>query len=992
MKRFLVLLLLLDPSNGRSFVSSATKNANREPRALQPSTWVEITFDTFEDDEGDKNWGSYVDGGGQAKLEDKSYFDDYFSSSFSAVVRDDKAPPDSSFFHQGLHNVTQFDDLKIHFWYYSKNMKDNEHEFLIEYATAPEGPWNIVQTINVFSNKVPLEKTITFAPSIDVPSMSSIMLRFRCNGKDKKTKVYVDQILFQGHVANISSEPSSTPSAVTTSDPSTPPSWKPSQQPSEGPSSMPTPSPEPSSTPSARPTAFPSTSPSWKPSTQPSKGPSPMPSLTPSSAPSHFPSSSPSWKPSQQPSEGPSPMPTPIPEPSRTPSAAPSRSPTRSPSSKPSQQPTADPTPSPTAEEILISSLPPTEPPTTLPTTFPTPAPSNQPTSVPSIWPSSMPTPIPEPSATPSAVPSHSPSTSPSLKPSQQPTEVPSSLPSLAEQTESPTDTLTRDEICPVDRLYPPSKYEIMPYTPAVSTSGVEDDLAEISSLAITDQTDPEGNLYAYAASDKNQFSIKVLRFRRHAETGQVIMGTATTVATYALDVHYSNSDWEDISLGPCSSASQETCLYIGNFGNNDRGGGYVQRSILKIFKFPEPVWNLEPSNLVNVPVTTILYQYAAPGFEETRKYDAEAMFVDWVGSSTGSKADIYIITKGKCGTGRVGVIHASHHENMIVGNVQSNVDVPDGADVYSMEALMLEPPKQGVDITCDQGPFRLWQGADMTRDGRLIALITGQSPPRVYFYPRLADQTVLEALTSDTSSEAASCPYIASTSYGLEDERKHEAVAFLPDGKGFADTSECDGGSACDVPIYFWDLLFPDSPDATFSHGLVPASDDGGWDIITDDDFEVGDHLGSFVNGTRAYPSQAYTCPSDTSNWSIHINEHKGPESAITHRDNQNASTYAWLKVEFDFLLDGFDHMDTLFLELSLDGGTSYFIVADWAKDTQGIFDLKSCYMKNTVAVNAAAFDRSTFGPQVRLRFRTSANAKNDRVYIDNVLFQGHA
>jgi hypothetical protein len=870
MKRFLVWLLLLDPSNGSYIVRAATEGTASEQRGLMPSSWAEITFDTFEDGGGIETWGSYEAGGGQARLEDKSHFDGIFASTFSAVVRDDKAPPDSSFFHKDSHDVSLFDDLKIHFWFYSDHMKDFEHEFLIEYSTEAGGPWNIVETINRFSDKVPLEKTITFsidAPEIDVQSMSGIKLRFRCDGKDSKTKVYVDQIRFEGHLADIE------------------------------------PSPGPSVTPSATPTRFPSASPSSNPSPKPSKVPSAVPTAAPSSEPSF---KDPTSKPSTNPSV--------------TPTMLPSSSPSVAPSTVSSQQP------------------------------------SNSPA--------------------PSLAPSATPSSGPTLDPSA-----------------SPTDTLTRDDICPVDRLYPPSKYEILQYTPEVSTSGVEDDLAEISSLTFSDQTDEEGNLYAYVASDKNQFSIKVIRFQRHAETGQVVMGNATTVATYALDVHYSNSDWEDISLGPCSSASNTpTCLYIGNFGNNNRGGGYVQRSVLKIFKFPEPIWwtTTGPSDLLDVPVTTIMYRYAAPGFNESVYYDAEAMFVDW----QGGKGDIYIITKGRCGTGRVGVIPASYHETLSIGNAPSTIDVPDGAYIYPMTALMLEPPKQGDDITCGESPFRLWQGADMRRDGRLIALITGESPPRVYFYPRLAEQSVLEALTSNAPDEAASCPFIAPTSYGLEDERKHEAVAFMPDGKGFADTSECNGGSACEVPIYFWDLLFPDSPDTTFSDGLVPASDDGEWVSITDDDFETGDHLGSFVNGTRAFASQAYACPldaTDSNNWSIHINEHKGPDSAIAHKEDQDASTYMWLKVEFDFLLDGFDHMDALFLELSLDGGATYFIVADWAKDTQGISALKSCYMKNTVVLNAGDFSRSHFGSQVRLRFRTSANAQNDRVYIDNILFQGH-
>lgn len=354
-----------------------------------------------------------------------------------------------------------------------------------------------------------------------------------------------------------------------------------------------------------------------------------------------------------------------------------------------------------------------------------------------------------------------------------------------------------------------------------------------------------------------------------------------------------------------------------------------------------------------------------------------------------GQKGDIYIVTKGRCGLGRVGLIPASYHETLRLGNLPSNEDVPAGAYIYPLPALMDRPPKQGIDITCDKGAFRSWQGADMTRDGRLIAMITGESPARVYFYPRETDQSVLQALTAETSSIAASCPYMASTSFGLPNENKFESVAFLPDGKSFADTSECDGGRPCNVPIYFWDLVYPGSPDIGFTDGLLPASDDPGWSTITLDDFESGDHLGSYTPGAKANSTTDFACGAGSS-WSLLVHDDSGAVSSFYHTQNQDASRFSWLKIRFDFLMDGFDHMDALFLELSLDGGATYFIVADWAKDNRGLSQLDVCYSE-TVALNVRAFDRITFGDQVRLRFRTSANALNDKVFIDNIWFQGH-
>lgn len=840
---------------GGTALSATTEDTSSEEshvqvRELTPATWLELSYDDFES----YTWGNYVSGGGQAKLEGKNFFASIFTSSVSAMVRDDQGV-DSSFYHRIFYDISKVSDLKVHFYYYTQNMEGRNYQFLLEYTTDGFF-WNPVEIVDNFQDETPLEKTVLFsASSVSVESFSRIKLRFRCHGKDRKTKVYVDNIRFEGLLAIEPSEPTMSPSS--------------------------------------------------------------FPSATPSRSPSRSPTKTPSFRPTQAPSSLPSMHP--MPEPTTAPSSGPSTS----------HEPTL-------------------------------PHPSLSPTS----WPTD------EPSAVPSGTPIIDPSSNPTV---------------------FPTAPLIREEICPVDRLYPPSKLEIFPYTPPPDTpAGVENDLSEISSLAFSDQTDAEGNLYAYAASDKNQYSLKVLKFTRGIQSGQVISGSGVTVATYSLDVHFSNSDWEDISLGPCDDTpTAETCIYIGDFGNNNRGGSYVQRDVLRIFKFREPVFDGSTlTDITSLPVTTILYEYAEPDWSsDTVKYDAEAMFVDWSGDSGSGKGDIYIVTKGKCTLGGVGKIPASYHSQLSVDNIPASEYQPAGASVYSMGAEMTQPPKQGDDVECGDGAFRHWQGADMRRDGRLIALITGASPPRVYFYPRIYGESVVDALSAPTAV-AASCSYVASTSYGLQDERKHEVVAFLPDGKSFADTSECQSGSGCDVPIYIWDLVYPDSPDPTFRNGLIPADD---WQLVSFEDFETGG-MGIFTNGTRAQTSNAYSCPNDGSNvWSALIYEHNGEDSSIFHSADQDASTYSWLKIEFDFLLDGFDHMDTLFLELSVDSGASYFMVADWAYQTQGLDSLRTCYNDNVVVLNSNVFNSPTFGPSIRLRFRTSANAKNDQVYVDNIRLFGH-
>jgi hypothetical protein len=159
---------------------------------------------------------------------------------------------------------------------------------------------------------------------------------------------------------------------------------------------------------------------------------------------------------------------------------------------------------------------------------------------------------------------------------------------------------------------------------------GVEDDLSEIGSLVFSSQTtDAQGSKYAYVVSDKNQFSLKLIKFTKDPVTSNFLTGSAETVAVYTLKVTFDNDDWEDISLGPCTDSAidsayavDETCIYVGNFGNNNRGNGYVQREFLEIFKFPEPFFdaNSLPQDKT-VDVVTIVYRYARP-FNQARKFD----------------------------------------------------------------------------------------------------------------------------------------------------------------------------------------------------------------------------------------------------------------------------------------------------------------------------------------------------------------------------------
>ena len=58
--------------------------------------------------------------------------------------------------------------------------------------------------------------------------------------------------------------------------------------------------------------------------------------------------------------------------------------------------------------------------------------------------------------------------------------------------------------------------------------------------------------------------------------------------------------------------------------------------------------------------------------------------------------------------------------------SVHKNVAPGETSPIYNMPAVLPYPPSQGPGVNCSDGPFRVWNGADMRRDGHLIAMIRG--------------------------------------------------------------------------------------------------------------------------------------------------------------------------------------------------------------------------------------------------------------------------
>ena len=173
----------------------------------------------------------------------------------------------------------------------------------------------------------------------------------------------------------------------------------------------------------------------------------------------------------------------------------------------------------------------------------------------------------------------------------------------------------------------------------------------------------------------------------------------------------------------------------------------------------------------------------------------AEAMFVDWVGvagNDAESAGDIYVTTKGGC-DGGVGKDPVSAHRDLAAGNVLE----------FSMPRVATNLPAQSG-RSCIDGASELWTGADMRRDGRLIAFNLEGPPGEIYYFPRDPGQPVALALS------ASPCRYVGSLSTGLDNERKYEALAFVDkDGLRLSHVHECFGGADCSPSLLEYDLEY---------------------------------------------------------------------------------------------------------------------------------------------------------------------------------------
>lgn len=103
---------------------------------------------------------------------------------------------------------------------------------------------------------------------------------------------------------------------------------------------------------------------------------------------------------------------------------------------------------------------------------------------------------------------------------------------------------------------------------------------------------------------------------------------------------------------------------------------------------------------------------------------------------------------------------------------------------------------------------------------------------------------------------------------------------------------------------------------------------------------------------------------------------------TSVMTTDNLNLVGFEEVTIAFSYVAVGMDNSNEGFwLQVSTNGGASYYTVSDWYRDTD--FANNNRYNESVTLVG-------TFVSNTRFRLRCNASANADRVYIDDVTLTG--
>jgi len=265
------------------------------------------------------------------------------------------------------------------------------------------------------------------------------------------------------------------------------------------------------------------------------------------------------------------------------------------------------------------------------------------------------------------------------------------------------------------------------------------------------------------------------------------------------------NVDWESLALGPCGGAGSgaaaagvdnESCLYIGDFGDNPAGGSKGQENRreggpYRIYKLKEPLLAERRNGDTIQPDDVLDYDYKNPAVDAVVPdyADSEALFVDpvgWGDDGNSAPGDLYVVTKWK-----------SNQEYNRVFYIPVSAWETNG--IYSPVALEPQPGSAFLKET--------WLDADMNKEGTLLALGTDSG---IYVYLRCPGTSI------EVMLQQPHCLFFSTPARDYQTE----TVAFMPDGTQIVQIPE-----GRNRPIFTSELLY----NVDVSQQVCPTSNTTG-------------------------------------------------------------------------------------------------------------------------------------------------------------------
>ena len=152
--------------------------------------WNTIFFNDFE-----TGWEDFNDGGSDVVRRADGIA---HSGAYSIRIRDNSNG--ASAMHTNDFIVSQYQGLRVEFWYYPLGMENGE-DFLLEFSTDGGTSWTIAKS---WARSTDFENNSWYEVShdIDASAIDSVRIRFRCDASQNNDRIYIDDVTFRGSMMN----------------------------------------------------------------------------------------------------------------------------------------------------------------------------------------------------------------------------------------------------------------------------------------------------------------------------------------------------------------------------------------------------------------------------------------------------------------------------------------------------------------------------------------------------------------------------------------------------------------------------------------------------------------------------------------------------------------------------------------------------------------------------------------------------------------------